>query len=191
MLTWCLYAVIWPEVFFGETFDVVVGRLAAGDVINGTGLWVGLVAVGFGLVWQGVKAARSHEDPVDRRSLAWSVGVIALGLTALHNGWYVEGDALDFHLSRVFWLGWIASNAANLWLQLRGVIGRRGGYLAGRSARTASPFSFRHQTPRRRLSGHGRPAGRDRSVAGYANPGRIAPSRRDALTRRGESQWTR
>jgi hypothetical protein len=122
LLTWCGYALLWPAVFFGEpSFAALRHKIETGDVFNAKGLLV--LALSLGLYWVGVglREAMNHADETDWRSVAWSAAVIALGLYAVNNGWVFKSDALMFHASRAFWLGWIAGNAVNIALQLRGV----------------------------------------------------------------------
>jgi hypothetical protein len=62
---------------------------------------------------------------IDGRSVLWSVGIVCLSVYALRHGWHLQGDALNFHLSRAFWWGWLSSNAFNLFVQLRGLVPQR------------------------------------------------------------------
>jgi hypothetical protein len=75
----------------------------------------------------GIRAAFMHRDAFYGEGFLWSVLVVALGAFALRNRWYLDADAFEVDLSRAFWLGWMASNAFNIWLQLRGLVGADGG----------------------------------------------------------------
>jgi hypothetical protein len=96
----------------------LLDRAAAGDIFGLA--WAAMAFFGLGWLWLGVRAALSHGDPFNGESFLWSVFVIGLGVLALHNAWYVRDSVPDFHISRAFWFGWMASNAFNIWLQLRG-----------------------------------------------------------------------
>ena len=88
---------------------------------NGLGiLWAGVGGLGLGSLIGGIGSALTHEDPFRAGSFVWSVGVIGLGLYALQHHWVLTDSAFNYHASVAFWLGWMASNAVNLWLQLRG-----------------------------------------------------------------------
>jgi hypothetical protein len=73
----------------------------------------------------GIGAALTHDDPVRGDSLVWSVGVVGLGIYALRHQWVLTDTAFNYHLTRALWLGWMASNAVNVVLNLRGFFWRR------------------------------------------------------------------
>jgi hypothetical protein len=129
LLTLSIYAAVWPQVFFGASFDVVISKLVAGDIFSAKGLWGALLVLGVGTLAAGLRAMLSHDDPIDWQSLCWSGGVIALALWAISHEWYLTDSAVAWHASRALWLAWMASNGVNLWLQLRGVFGWRGNHV--------------------------------------------------------------
>jgi hypothetical protein len=86
-------------------------------------LWALLAIFGIGSLALGVRAAFMHRDAFYGEGFLWSVLVLALGVFALRNRWYLDADALEVDLSRGFWFGWMASNGFNIWLQLRGLVG--------------------------------------------------------------------
>ena len=134
---WCAY---WLSV---TGWPAMLAHIARGD---GAGVvWTLLAIFGFGGVLLGIREALRHDDAFNGDSFLWSVAVIALGIFAVRNGWYLDDTMLDWHLSHAFWLGWTASNAVNIWLQLRGMR-RREARLMGEPAK--SHFFFRS---RRRL----------------------------------------
>jgi hypothetical protein len=113
---WCVY---WLYV---SGWSPMLANITRGD---GDGVvWVLLAIFGFGGLWLGIREARRHHDMFNGESFLWSVAVLALGMFALRGGWYLDDSAFDWHLSRAFWFGWMASNAVNIWLQLRGMRGR-------------------------------------------------------------------
>jgi hypothetical protein len=108
---WCvywLYAAGWPVLHAG---------IARGD---GAGvLWALLAVFGLGALVLGLRESLFHTDALDGLSLLWSAIVITLCVFALRDGWFLEAAGYD--VCRAFWYGWLASNAVNLWLQLRGM----------------------------------------------------------------------
>jgi hypothetical protein len=93
-------------------------------------LWVLLTIFGMGSLALGVRAAFMHRDAFYGEGFLWSVLVIVLGVFALRNRWYLDGDAFEIDLSRAFWFGWMADNTFNIWLQLRGLFGRHVGVVS-------------------------------------------------------------
>lgn len=73
----------------------------------------------------GLAAAFTHDDPFRVESFVWSVAVLTLGVYALRHHWVLTDSACAYHASRACWFAWMASNAVNVWLQLRGSFGRR------------------------------------------------------------------
>src|ERR1700730_5154461 len=113
LLVWGIYALQFPQVFFGErSFEAVVEKIESGDVFNTKGLLV--LALSLGVYWmgQGIREALDHVDDIDWRSVVWSGGVVALALYALGHGWVFTNSALTFHASRAFWFSWMAGGAA-------------------------------------------------------------------------------
>jgi hypothetical protein len=92
-------------------------------VFNAKGLVV--LALSLGLYWvgQGIREAFDHVDDIDWRSVLWSGGAVALALYALGHAWVLSNSALMFHGCRALWFGWLASNATNLLVQFRGLVG--------------------------------------------------------------------
>jgi hypothetical protein len=90
-------------------------------------LWALLAIFGIGSLALGVRAAFMHRDAFYGEGFLWSLLMLALGVFALRNRWYLDADAFEVDLSGAFWLGWMASNAFNIWLQLRGLFGVQGG----------------------------------------------------------------
>jgi len=80
------------------------------------------IAAVFGVGWLliGVFDALSHDDDFVPQSVLWSISAVALATYGIWHDWYVIGDPLLFHLSRAAWFGWIASEALNIWLNMRG-----------------------------------------------------------------------
>jgi hypothetical protein len=123
LLTWCLYMALWSSVFFSESFGGVLAQARAFDVTIGMIAWAVLAGMGFYWLTLGMSAALSHEDEFRLGSFVWSVGVILLvgqRFLAVPAG----GKDLYFHIFRMLLAGWLASNAVNIWLQLRST-GRR------------------------------------------------------------------
>jgi hypothetical protein len=87
--------------------------------------WAAFAILGVANLLIGIGSALTHEDDFRLGSFVWSVGVMALGAYALTHKWVLTDSADSYHYSYAFWLGWMASNAVNLWLQLRGWVGQR------------------------------------------------------------------
>jgi hypothetical protein len=128
LLTCWLYVSAFPQVFLGESFGAALGKVLAGDVLNLTGLWVALLVAGIAALGTGLRAALSHDDPVKVGRVVWSGVGVAFCLWAVSNQLYVTDTAFSWHLSRALWLSVMASFAADIWLQTRGLFSR----LAGR-----------------------------------------------------------
>jgi hypothetical protein len=98
--------------------------------------WAAATVFGVGWLLIGIFEALGHEDAFVLPSFLWSVAAIGLAGYAIEHGWYLTKPILDwgcahcgvdavfFHMSRAFWMSLIASEAFNIWLNLRG-IGRR------------------------------------------------------------------
>jgi hypothetical protein len=109
------YALYWLAVV---GLSPMLAHVQAGDMAGV--VWSAMAGLGaVGLAW-GITEALSHDDKMRPGSLLWSIGVLTLGVLALNNGWYGNDAAYHYHFSRAVWLGWMASNAINIWLQLRG-----------------------------------------------------------------------
>jgi hypothetical protein len=117
-LTFGLYWILaWLGVSYTEAhlFDMDHGATIVPVVIAGLG------ALG---VLGGIREALSHDDGINEASVAWSVWLGGLAGWALWHGWFLDGKAWGFHLSRAFWLALLASEVFNLWLNFRGVLRR-------------------------------------------------------------------
>ena len=88
-------------------------------------VWLLTGVVGLGFLFAGIASALSHDDAFRPESFLWSVGVIAFCTYALLHGCVPAGSVHDQHVARGFFYAWAASNAFNIWLQLRGVFGHR------------------------------------------------------------------
>jgi len=81
--------------------------------------WAIFAGCGVVLLLDGIRQALSHDDGFDGGSFIWSVGVIGLAFYGLSHHWYLT-DGSSVQTSRALWFSWMASNAFNIWLQLRG-----------------------------------------------------------------------
>jgi hypothetical protein len=149
LLTWGLYLAAFPRVFFGENFADAVQNIDAGHIVNMEGLCLALLVGGIVLLFIGVRAALSHDDPVRVGSLLGSIAIVVLCLWGIGNGMYAAGPgSLNWHVSRAAWLSFLALGVACIWLETRGMFRRR------RDRRRAyapvvqepSSFSFRRRT---------------------------------------------
>lgn len=160
---WCAY---WLSVVGLSPMLVQIMR---GD---GAGvLWVLLAIFGVGSLALGLRAAFMHRDGFYGEGFLWSVLVLALGVFALRNRWYLDGDAFEVHLSRAFWLGWMASNAFNIWLQLRGLFWRDVGTVS--EPRSSSIVISQRETWER--TERYAEVTRERNAAGHEAPGAAPP----------------
>lgn len=118
----CAYAAIRSQAFFGQSAMFIANAAHNGNAAAFVvaGLWLALAL--FGLCWAvaGYRATLTHFDPVNSLSVIYSVGVIALCWWLLQSVLSPGGDVL-VEIGRAFAVAWIASNAVNLWLQLRGL----------------------------------------------------------------------
>jgi hypothetical protein len=149
----------------------VLALLRAGDslAIGGAVVAVGGVL----LLLNGISEALSHDDNFEGASFLWSVSVIGLSIYALLHHWYI--DAASVHVSRALWFSWMASNAFNVWLQLRGVVGRRVPVEPDIQERQA-PLPLRQRTLRRfRLSSRSGNAEWDEATEWYGNDHQSSP----------------
>jgi hypothetical protein len=80
--------------------------------------WAIFGGCGVVLLVHGIFEALSHDDDFEAGSFLYSVSVIGLSVWGLLHHWYLDAASAGF--SRALWLGWIASNAFNIFLQLRG-----------------------------------------------------------------------
>lgn len=118
----CAYVAIRSHAFFGQSamFMANAARNGNATAFVVVGLWLALAL--FGLCWgiAGYRATLTHVEPVSL-SVIYSASVIALCWWLLQN---VLSPALDWldEAGRAFAAAWIASNAVNLWLQLRGLL---------------------------------------------------------------------
>jgi hypothetical protein len=124
LLTLWLYVTAFSNVFLGESLGAALGKVFAGDVLNETGLWLALLVIGISTLWTGLRAALSHNDPVNvGRAAPAGVGVLFC-LWGVSHQIYVTDTAFSWHLSRALWLSVMASCAAEIWLETRGLFGR-------------------------------------------------------------------
>jgi hypothetical protein len=101
----------------------LIGQIEAGNAVA-IG-WAALSFFGLCWLWLGISEALSHNDGLDERSAGWSFWLAGLCGWALWHGWFLDGNAWAFHLSRAFWLSLMASELFNLWLNFRGIFRRR------------------------------------------------------------------
>ena len=114
-----VFCIYWAWATVGGV-PAMLALVRAGDALAiGWAVFAGLGVV---VLLHGISEALSHDDSFEGGSFLWSVCVIALAVYGLSHHWYL--DAASGVLSRALWFGWIASNAFNIWLNLRGV-GRR------------------------------------------------------------------
>jgi hypothetical protein len=143
LLTFCL-----SIAFAGHQTGAYLLALRRGDISPVMAVWVGLALLGVGLFLRGLRAARDHADEFSLGSFVWSVLVIALGVAALRDQTYLvppmSADAIV--IGKAFWLGWIANNIVNIWLQLRGLGGRRSDLPDYLQPPRRSLFGFRRRT---------------------------------------------
>jgi hypothetical protein len=125
LLTCWLYVAAFPHVFLGESFGAALGKVFAGDVLGGEGFWLALLVSGIIALFIGLRAALSHDDPLNRDSLIGTIILGAVCLLALRGEWYLTGSAFSWHASRAAWLSLMAFCAANIWLETRRVFARR------------------------------------------------------------------
>jgi hypothetical protein len=136
LLALCGYSAALAPVFFGKPFAAVVGAALDGAVpfADKPILWSSIALLG--LVGVGVSLRRIYAEAHGFKagSFVWSVLVVAAcawRLKYLPNcigqagwfGWTIT--ASDFHLLRMFFVAWLASNAANIALNLFEVWRRR------------------------------------------------------------------
>jgi hypothetical protein len=125
LLTCAIYVALFPHVFFGESFARALNKIFAGDIVNAKGLWLALLVGGIVLLWIGLHAARSHDDPVNSFVLFGSALIVIPCLWGLGNGIYAAGSAFNWHASPAAWLSFLAFGLGNIWLELRGIFKRR------------------------------------------------------------------
>jgi hypothetical protein len=87
--------------------------------------WMAIIGLGIACIFIGVASALSHEDAFRADSFCWSVFVVALCSYALLHDWVPKDGVHNDHIVYGWWLAWGASNAFNIWLQLRGILSRR------------------------------------------------------------------
>ncbi len=118
----CAYAAIRSHAFFGQSAMFIANAAHNGNVAAFVvaGLWLALALLGLCWAVAGYRATLTHVDPVNSLSVIYSAGVIALCWWLLQNVLSPALDLLD-EAGRAFAAAWIASNAVNLWLQLRGL----------------------------------------------------------------------
>lgn len=122
VLALCAYAAIQSKAFFGYSAKFIVNAAHDGNVAAFVvaGVWLGISLLGLCWAVTGYRATLTHYDPVNSVSVIYSVGVIALCWWLLQNVLSPALDLLD-EVGRAFAVAWIAGNAVNLWLQLRGL----------------------------------------------------------------------
>jgi hypothetical protein len=123
VLALCAYAAIRSQAFFGYSAMFIANAARNGNAAAFVvaGLWLALTLLGLCWAVAGYRATLDHVDPVNSASVLYSVGVIALCWWLLQS---VLSPAVDvlIEIGRAFAVAWIAGNAVNLWLQLRGLI---------------------------------------------------------------------
>ena len=120
----CIYVAVQSKAFFGVPALVIARAAYAG---NGTAFAIAVVWSCFallGLYWAvaGYRATRTHYGLLNGFSLAYSAGVVAASWWLLQNVLTVPpaGDLL-IESVRALAVAWLAANAVNIWLQLRGL----------------------------------------------------------------------
>jgi hypothetical protein len=107
LLTWCLYMG-----FCVQPAGRLLGQPMSGDMSGVIVVWAILTALGLGLFIKGIREALSHADHFRMGSFVWSVGVIALCVTALRDHDYIAAlpSVEAANGFRATWLGWMANN---------------------------------------------------------------------------------
>jgi hypothetical protein len=125
LLAYGLYIAAFSRVFLGESFSGALGKVFAGNVVNAEGLWFALLVGGIVLLFIGVRAARSHDDQVDSRSLFGSILLACICVLAVWDHWFFTDSALAWHACRGFWFSLMGFCGGNIWLETRGLFTRR------------------------------------------------------------------
>jgi hypothetical protein len=122
----CIYAALWPQVFFGTSFEAVFAAAMHGDIPI---RWTGIAVIGLLCLLFGLHEIREQGHGFVIGSFLWSILVIALLVWAVTVRWPSPAAAgvsvFGFHLWRAALIGWACGNAMNLIVQLRGLRGRR------------------------------------------------------------------
>lgn len=130
------YSTFYAQVFFGKPFAAVVGPVLRGDVpvVDMPIKWMACALFGVLCLGGGIYRIYTEGHDFKAGSFLWSVGVVAAVLWRLTHypncigevGWFgLRIDAFDFHVTRMLLVAWLASNAANIALQLIEVWRRR------------------------------------------------------------------
>jgi hypothetical protein len=169
LLTWCLYTAAWSQAFVGQSLAALIARAGRGDISVEMGAWAAVAALGRYWLLSGLREAQSHADEFRLGSFVWSVGVIALvGHVLMSRTGPVQPDGV-----RAFLFAWVGGNIVNIWLQLRGVVGRR---VPVEPVAAEAPLSLRQRTLRRfRLSSRSGDAEWDEATEWYGNDHHSAP----------------
>jgi len=114
------------RVLFGTDASALLRAALAGNVVPVAWGWSVVVLIGLWRSATGLHAALSHTDPIRFGSLVWSATVIWLVTYYLPHVY----KPADFTPALWAWLNafttaWAVENAANVWLQLRGLFPRR------------------------------------------------------------------
>jgi hypothetical protein len=112
-LAWAIY-----YTYLEGGLRALLSLLLAGE--PGAILEAAVGLVGGAMMFVGVREALSHDDEFDMWSFLYSAGAVGLALYAMQQGWFLTGSPSLWRISHGIWLGLLASNGFNLWLQLRG-----------------------------------------------------------------------